>query len=464
MTDDRLAQMLHAPILPLLVRMATPSALAFFLQSFVSMAEIAFVSQLGTVSLAALALLFPGLMLMQMLSNGSIGGAVSSSVARALGAGDKARASNVLWHAISIALLAGLGFYLLFLVIGRSLIAASGVSVEVGQAAYEYGSMLFAGATLIWLMALLSSIYRGMGDMKTPALVMAGGAILQVPLSGMLILGWLGMPKMGLPGAVLALLIVSTLSSAFLFFRLMTNRTVLRPTFRSARLEAYLFADIFKVGALAALSPLLTVTIVLVSNVLVGRFGESALAGYGIVSRVEFLLIPLVFGIGAALTALVGINMGAGQRQRAVRIAWIGGGAAACLTGSVGIVLALFPGLLLNWFATDPMVWASGQQYLLIVGPVFAFQGIGFALYFAAQGGGNVLIPVTAAFLRCLVAVGAGYIGVHYMGYGLGYLYGCLAVAMAVYGLVSMMSLPFGWGRSASVESALPDGSVESIT
>ncbi len=284
--------------------------------------------------------------------------------------------------------------------------------------------------------------------MKTPALVMAGGAIIQVPLAGTLILGWFGFPQMGLKGSVVALLIVSSLSSLFLFIRLITHRTALRPTLASAKLESDIFADIFKVGALAALSPVLTVVIVLVSSVLVGRFGASALAGYGIVSRVEFLLIPLVFGIGAALPALVGVNMGAGQRRRAVHIAWVGGGAAACLTGSVGIVLAIFPGLLLNLFSTDDLVWQAGRQYLVIVGPVFAFQGLGFALYFAAQGGGNVGLPVTATFLRCVIAVGAGYIGVHFMGYGLDYLFGCLAVAMAVYGLVSMTSLPFGWGRS----------------
>jgi len=457
MTEGHVDHMLHAPILPLLVRMATPSALAFFLQSFVSMAEITFVSQLGTVPLAGLALLFPALMLMQMLSNGAIGGAVSSSVARALGAGDQSRANNIIWHAISIAVLAGAGFNLIFIAVGKQLILASGVSADVAEVAHQYGSMLFAGSTIIWIMGLLSSVYRGMGDMKTPALVMAFGAIIQVPLSGALILGWFDFPEMGLKGSVLALLITSSMSSLFLFFRLLGHHTVLRPTLATARLESDTFADIFRVGTLAALSPVLTVVIVLISNVLVGRFGESALAGYGIVSRVEFLLIPLVFGIGAALTALVGVNMGAGQRHRAVRIAWIGAGAAAILTGSVGGVLAAFPGLLLDGFATDPLVWEVGRQYLVIVGPAFAFQGLGFAMYFAAQGGGNVSLPVAGTFMRFFIAAGAGYVGVHHMDYGLSYLFGCLSLAMAVYGLVSMLSLPFGWGRS------MPNSSSESV-
>ena len=117
------------------------------------------------------------------------------------------------------------------------------------------------------------------------------------------------------------------------------------------------------------------------------------------------------------------------------------------LTGVVGLVLFLSPGLLLDRFTSDPLVWAAGKQYLLIVGPAFAFQGLGFALYFAAQGGGNVVIPIIGTFLRFFIAVGAGFIGVRYMGYGLGYLFSCLSVAMVVYGLTALASLPLGWGR-----------------
>ncbi len=446
---DHLQQMLNAPVLPLLFRMATPSALAFFLQGSVIMAEMAFVSRLGTDPLAALALIFPGLMLLQMLANGAIGGAIASSVARALGSGNQARASNLLWHGIAIAVLAGLVFFFAFAAIGKTLILATGVSSEVAQAASDYGSILFAGSTIIWMMALLSAIYRGTGDMKTPAFVMALGAITQVPLSGTLILGWFGFPAMGLRGSVFALLIVSLLSSLFLLIQLLRHRTVLRPRLDTARLQINLFADIFVVGAPAAISPILTVSIVFIANALVGEFGESALAAYGIVSRVEFLLIPLVFGIGAALTALVGVNMGAGQQQRAVHIAWVGGGVSAILTGAVGLVLAVSPGLLLDWFTSDPQVLETGRQYLVIVGPAFAFQGIGFALYFAAQGGGNVVQPVLGMFLRFFIAAGAGFFGMRYMAFGLNYLFACLAIAMVAYGLVAMSSLTFGWGRSA---------------
>lgn len=76
-----------------------------------------------------------------------------------------------------------------------------------------------------------------------------------------------------------------------------------------------------------------------------GRFGESALAGYGVGSRIAFLMIPLVFGFGAAMTAMVGTNVGAGKIERTEKIGWIGSSLAAAISGVVGVTLALIPSL-----------------------------------------------------------------------------------------------------------------------
>ncbi|MFN7265456.1 MAG: MATE family efflux transporter, partial [Phenylobacterium sp.] len=102
------------PPLRLIVRMAGPSARAFLVQAGVSMAETGFIARLGLVPLAAMALMLPALMLMQMLANGALGGAVSSSVARALGRGDSAAANAFIWHALAIAGLASLVFGVLY--------------------------------------------------------------------------------------------------------------------------------------------------------------------------------------------------------------------------------------------------------------------------------------------------------------------------------------------------------------
>src|SRR5471030_3324254 len=96
--------------------------------------------------------------------------------------------------------------------------------------------------------------------------------------------------------------------------------------FRLARLRWDLFADIMRVGAVGAISTLQTSLTVALTTALVGAAGGAeAVAGYGTGARLEYLLIPLTFGFGGPLVALVGTNIGAGQRARALRAAWIGG-------------------------------------------------------------------------------------------------------------------------------------------
>jgi Na+-driven multidrug efflux pump len=287
--------------------------------------------------------------------------------------------------------------------------------------------------------------------MQFPARLMIIGSLVQIPLSGVLMLGGLGLPGLGLKGSAVAVILVAAGSSLVLIWRLLKPGRAIRLTLQACRLRLAYFADILRVGALASLSPVSTVLTIAILNTLIGRFGVETLAGYGIVARVEFLLVPLVFGIGAALTALVGVNMGAGQVARAERIGWIGGGAAAGLAGVIGLVLAVAPGLWTGLFTRDPASLAAGALYLHIVGPVFAFQGLGLALYFASQGAGAVLWPIIATLLRFGICVGGAALVMGQPQPQLGAVYACIALGMAVYGVVSAVALWRGaWRRRAA--------------
>ena len=440
-------QILHAPPLPLLLKLATPNAIAFFVQALVSMAELTFVAELGTVSLAAIALIFPGLMLMQMLANGAVGGAVSSAIARSLGAGNPDRAAELIWHALVIAVIAGALFSIAWSAAGVWLLNTMGANAAIAAEARDYADVLFAGAILVWSTALLNSVLRGMGNMKLPAMLMIVGACVQIPLSGTLMLGWFGVPAMGLTGSAVALLAVSLVTMGVVLLRLRRTDSPVRLDTSRCNLQGALFGDILQVGALASLSPIFVVLTIGMINGVISQFGVAALAGYGIVARLEFLLIPMVFGIGAAMTAMVGTNMGAGNLARAEQIGWLGGLVAAMVTGLVGVLLALFPSLWLGLFTEDAAIWAAGESYLHIVGPVFAFQGLGLSLYFASQGAGTVLWPVIATALRFVIGVGGSMFAVSVLSVGLEYVYVCLAVGMFVYGAVTAASLKFGAWR-----------------
>jgi putative MATE family efflux protein len=438
---------LEAPPFPLLLRMASPNAIAFLVQASVSMAEAWFIAQLGLAPLAAIALMFPALMLMQMLANGAMGGAVSSAVARALGRGDRSGAQALVWHALVIAGGAGLLFTAIYYACGPWLLARSGAPAEVTLEAARYGAVLFAGTIPLWTTAFLSSVVRGSGNMRLPATLMIVGSVVQVPLSGALILGWFGLPALGLPGSAVAIIVVSTFSTLFLLTRLLRADAPLRLVPAAFALHRALFADIFRVGLPAALSPVFVVLTITALNVLIGGFGVAALAGYGIVARLEFLLVPMVFGIGAALTAMVGVNMGAGNVRRAEHIGWLGGITAAGLTGAVGLLLALAPGLWLDLFTDDPESWRAGALYLGIVGPVFLFQGLGLSLYFASQGAGTVAWPVIATILRFVICVGGAALGVLVLDQSLAFVYVCIAAGMVVYGALTAGTIAMGAWR-----------------
>ena len=445
--DERTKTMLTAAPGPLLIRMATPNALAFLIQSSVSMAEVWFIGRLGTVSLAAIALAFPLLMLIQTMAGGAVGGAVTSAIARAIGAGDMARAEKLVWHSLALALIGFLFFLLMYLVFGELLLVFLGGQGAILEQSQTFCLILFSGGLFLWLMSIVGAIFRGMGDMKFPAVLMIMSAFIQVPLSGALVLGGLGLPQLGIAGAAVSAIVSSILVSILMLIRLIWGSQSLKLHWAAFGFSKALFQDILKVAIPASLSPILTVTTILSLTAIVGRFGESALAGYGIGSRIEFLMIPLVFGLGAAMTSLVGINVGADNIARAERIGWIGSLLAAALSGSVGIFLALFPNLWIPAFTTDPATFEAAKLYIQIVGPCFAFQGLGLSLYFASQGAGTVTWPIIGTIVRVVVAVvGALYLAFE-LELGLQGVYFAAAAGMILFGCIIAIALKLGMWR-----------------
>jgi Na+-driven multidrug efflux pump len=156
-------------------------------------------------------------------------------------------------------------------------------------------------------------------------------------------------------------------------------------------------------------------------------------AGYGTGARLEYLLIPLVFGLGAPMVAMVGTNIGAGQRQRALRIALTGGALAFAITEGVGVAAAIWPQAWLGLFGHDAQMLATGSTYLRCVGPAYGFFGLGLSLYFASQGAGRLLWPLLAGLLRLLIAVGGGALMLAWTG-SLTWTFAALALALVVYG------------------------------
>ena len=447
--SPRTRVLLHGPIVPTLLRMAWPNVLVMLAQASTGLIETWWVSRLGLDALAGMALVFPGFMMMQMLSAGAMGGGISSAIARALGGGRRADADALVLHAVIINLALGLLFSMLVLAFGPSLYHALGGDGASLDAALQYSNVVFAGTALVWLMNALASVIRGTGNMLVPSAAVCAGIVLLVPLSPCLIFGVGPFPALGIAGAGVAVVFTTALTALALGWHILAGRSVVRP--RLARLRWALFADILRVGAVGSVSTLQTTLTVALTTALVGvAAGPDAVAGYGTGARLEYLLVPLVFGLGAPLVALVGTNIGAGQQARALRIALIGGGIAFLLSETIGVAAAIWPQAWLRLFGDDPHMLAAGTAYLRSVGPAYGFFGLGLSLYFASQGAGRLLWPLVAGFIRLVIAIAGGWLALRLTG-SLGWVFAALAAALVGYGVLLSSAVASGvWFRHAA--------------
>lgn len=432
--------MLSGPIVPTILTLAAPNVLNVSMQSLVSISDSWFVSRLGLTELAALALVFPTQMALGQMSAGAMGGGISSSVARAIGAGNRAAAEAAAAHALVIALGMACLFAVVLVGFGRPIYGALGGSGHALDGAVAYATVLFLGCFAHWIANTLASVLRGTGDMKTPGYALVATAALQIPLTGALTLGWFGLPKLGITGPATAAVISFALAAIWMTARLVGPHAPLRLHWPKGGFRWASFRDILKVGLIACLVVILTNGTVLLVTGLIGRAGDAAIAGYGIGSRLEYMLVPISFGIGATLTALVGTNIGARQYQRAQRVAWSGALMAGAIAAVIGFVVALQPDLWLGLFTHDPGALAAGRTYLQIVGPVYGFFGLAMALYFASQGTGEMVWPVIANMFRILIAVCGSLLALDVLGWGLNGLFGFVALGIVSFSAVLAFS------------------------
>jgi len=210
---------------------------------------------------------------------------------------------------------------------------------------------------------------------------------------------------MGIAGAAAGIVFGNAIA-AVLLLNFLVNRCVeLRLRMTRLRFEAAPIVKLLKLGSLAAVNPISTTATVMVITGFVAHLGVDVLAGYGIGARLELLLVPMIFGFGAAATALVGVHFGANAIERGHLAGWTAAIYSAVLCGIVGGAVALFPGLWANLFTQAETVRDACRSYLQIVGPFYAFYGVSLCLYFASQGAGRVLWPVIASVLRVVVIV-----------------------------------------------------------
>jgi Na+-driven multidrug efflux pump len=381
------------------------------------------------------------MMLMQHTAASGMGGAVSSAIARALGAGRRDLAEALAAHGLVLTLALACLFAITMLAGGPALYRSMGGRGEVLAAALAYSNVIFAGSLSICALNLLGSIVRGTGNMSLPAMVIVGSVLGHIVISPVLIFGWGPVQPLGSAGAGWGLVISFGVGALVLLSHLRSPRSLVRLQFKGAGLRRALFADILKVGVPGTLNVFINNMAVVVLTAIASRLGTDVAVGYGMGVRLEYILIPIAFGFGTSIVAMVGTNWGAKQHARAVSIAWIGAGSVAIACGAIGTFFSAFPELWMGLFAAKQEILAAGASYLRIAGPSYAFCGLGMALYFAAQGLGRVTWSVGANAVRVLVSACGGAIAVSALDGGSASLFAAVAAGFVIYGLMNALVL-----------------------
>lgn len=446
--DSNRADILQGPVAKTLLGLSWPVLVVLALQTLVGVAETYFVSFLGTSALASVTLVFPVFMLMTMMSNGGIGGGVSSAVARAIGAGRVHDANALPMHALVVGVVFGACFSVAVWTGGRALFELMGGRDEALANALLYANVVFAAAIPGWIANLLAAALRGAGNVRVPAIVTAAGALLTLLLSPLFIFGWGFVPGFGVAGAGIALICFNVGSAVVLGLFMVSRQTPIRLV--RTRLEWRLIKDILKVGLLSAIGNLVASLTVVVTTGLAGAFGHEAIAGYGLASRLDYILIPLLFALGTASVTMVGTNVGAGKNTRARRIAWTAATISAAAVGAIGGAAAMFPEAWMHLFSRDPEVVEAGVSYLVRVAPLYPFFGIGMALYFASQGAGKVAWPFAAGIARLGAVAGPGWYWVSIEHGSLAGLYWIVAASYVAFGGINLFAMVsgLGWGKT----------------
>ena len=395
-----------------IVRLAGPTTFVMLMAATSNVLYTYYVSRLGSEAIAAVSLVFPIVLLAITAMGGGIGAGASSAVARALGAGDHEQAAWVAEHALLLAAAIGVGFALAVLFGAHALFTLMGGRGAVLDRATHFAQILFGGAIIQFTGAMFDSILRAEGNVRIASVWSAAAIGLQIILTPffMFVLGW------DLPGAAVAMLVSQFLATIPRAYWVLGGKGAVHPRLRLSRLSLAPLKDILRVGVPASLSTVITYIGTMVLTGVVARFGDAHLAAYGLGTRLDFLLLCFVFGVGASVLTLVGMSTGAGRPERASVYVNAAIGMVMVMLTPPALALAWKPELWLHIFTQDPGIEAVGAMYFRIIGPSYPFLGVAMVTSFAFQGLGRATAPLAWMILRVVGVLSAAIVCTQLLG------------------------------------------------
>jgi Na+-driven multidrug efflux pump len=455
------ANLIELPFSEIFFRLAIPNLFSTIIASMTVIFDLWYVGQIGVSELAGVAYVFPIYMLTSMLSNGAFGGAISGATARAFGSQDIFKAECIFRSAIVIALLGSIIMMAIFFGFAKTFFSFFLIDKEIVFSALTYGSILLGGIVLVWLFNIIIAITRGSGNTTIPAISwslvlifhMIAASMNFEYIDGQLIL----LENVKLFNEILIFNSLEWSAISFLIGYLMGIFFICVFYYFGKHPFTFNLKNILKFdgiiillksGSLASCQSIMTIGLAMFSITVIGTYGINWTAGFGIAIRLELLLIPIIFGIGGALIAIVGANVGAKKYSRAVIMTWKGTFFSVFIVGIIGIGFSIYPDVWSNLFTDDLLIKETSKSYLTIVAPFYAFFALGLGLYFTCQAFNTLFWPVVGTFIRLIFVVLITLILIYIDAASPISLFITMSLGLIIYGTFIALSLHFGSWKS----------------
>jgi len=393
----------NARILNAVYKIAWPVVAANILQSVYNLTDMFWVGRLGAQAVAAISFSFPIIFLLVSLGAGtSVAGTIL--VAQYHGKNEKRNidyiATQVLFMLAAISVfISVLGYFF-----SEKILVLMNASAEVLPLASAYLKISFVGLVFLFSFFVFQSLLRGVGEVKKPMFIVMGTVVLNFLADPVLIMGLGPIPAFGISGAACATIFTQGIASAIGLFMFLRGRDGIKIRLRNFSPNFALMKKIFLLGFPASVEHSTRAFSFSLMIFLVGIWGTSAVASYGVATRImSFVIIPAV-GVAMAVSALIGQSFGAGKIDQAEKIARLSATAVFGLLTFAGILFFVFAGNLISLFVpADEEIISSGALFLKITSLTFGFVGLQIVLGGAFRGSGNTFAAMVLTILNFIV-------------------------------------------------------------
>ncbi len=368
-----------------------------------------FVARLGANAVAAVTYCFPIIFIIFSLAQG-LGIGTTALVAQFLGAGKTKEASNVAEHSIALAIILSLLITIPVLLLQKRIFALMGAPSQLLSLITLYSSLIFGAFSIVLITFVLNSVFRGIGEMKIPMRALVFSAIFNIILDPIMIFGLLGFPKLGITGAALATVISRLVALGYVIFILVKKELPIKLSLRYFRFKPVIIKKIISVGLPATLSTTLDALGSSVLMNIVSLFGAMAVAAWGIMIRLESILFMPMRGIGAATITLIGHNVGAGNKQRAKKVAFTAMAFVIAIVSLLGIVLYSYPEAFVRIFISERAVISFVKLYLSVMVFAYPFMAVLFIGISVLQGSGHLRPVLLSTIIKWAIILSASYL------------------------------------------------------